>query len=150
MDPSLIKANENPVAFQRATSPPIPDTFPLEIPTQESTLIPTTSTLVAPEQPLIIDTKAMPSIATPAPEPSDAQVTSADYLIMSAIAFQGSVHRLTRTEAQLGRLIDQLNPKVCQIVWESEERAKAFTIVEVDRRVIATDGRIKSFKDKVQ
>lgn len=49
IDPSLIKADENLVALQTAVPPPTLETFPLEPATKESTLVPTTSSLVIPE-----------------------------------------------------------------------------------------------------
>lgn len=57
--------------------------------------------------------------------------------------------RISRTEAQLARLIEQINPWVCQIVQTSEETAKAFTLSIMDQRVAAVDVRVDAFKDRV-
>lgn len=51
---------------------------------------------------------------------------------MSALVFQAVVHRLSRIEAQLARLMDQIKPWVHQTVQASEERAMAFVLSVMD------------------
>lgn len=111
MDPSLIKANENSVALQRATSPPILDLFSLEPQTQEPTPTTTSSTPVALELPQVVDTEVMLSSDILAPVPPVTQVYSVDFSLMSACAFQALVCRLVKMELQLSELMSHLKPR---------------------------------------
>lgn len=69
-DPSLIKAEENPMTLQRATFSPILKPFLIEPQTQEHT--PTTTSAAPATSGLspTIEIKAIPSSSTPAPAPS--------------------------------------------------------------------------------
>lgn len=113
---------------------------------------PTTTTATTeerPPQPEVVIEKG-PTTVSITPKATTPQPSIIGIVYVSVASVQGIVQQLSRAEAQLSQLIQQLRPWVRWVIADSEEGSRAFTISAIQECISAVDAHIDAFEEQVQ